>query len=99
MVTHHFKIATTEVGTHMFYKEWSSNDFWLPEDGLALLMENNEQLFPLLTTLLPIIKTFIKPDEISGIQTMVHKLSGYLRKGGHHNWWESWLHSQTEGDN
>ena len=96
---HHFKIVMTEVGTCMFYKEWSSDDFWLPEDGLALLMENNEQLFPSLTTLPPIIKTFIKPDEISGIQTMVHKLSGYLRKGGHHNWWESWLHSQTEGGN
>ena len=60
-----FQIVITEVGTCMFYKEWSSDDFWLPKDGLALLMENNEQLFPLLTTLLPIIKTFKKPDDIS----------------------------------
>ena len=35
---HHFKFERNEVGEcRMFYKEWSTDAFWLPETGLALL--------------------------------------------------------------
>ena len=34
---HQFKFIRTEQGTRMFYKEWSSDSFWLPQTGLDIL--------------------------------------------------------------
>lgn len=35
---HQFKFQRNELGEcRLFYKEWSTDDYWLPQSGLALL--------------------------------------------------------------
>ena len=37
---HQFKFQRNEFGVcKMFYKEWSTDDYWLPQSGLSLLPE------------------------------------------------------------
>lgn len=37
---HQFKFERNNLGqSKMFYKEWSSDEFWLPQGGLSLLPE------------------------------------------------------------
>lgn len=39
---HHFNFKRTKDGdTCMLYKEWSTDSFWLPDSGLALLPAGN----------------------------------------------------------
>lgn len=38
---HQFKFKRTKLGTRMWYKEWSTDKFWLPETGLAILPSDN----------------------------------------------------------
>lgn len=45
---HQFKFEPGRDGvSRMYYKEWSSDPFWLPESGMCLLQESNSKLVPL----------------------------------------------------
>lgn len=66
---HQFKFVRTQFGTKMFYKEWSTDDFWLPQSGLAILPSDNP--VPLLQ---PIV---MKPHHD---QENIVKLEATLRK-------------------
>lgn len=88
---HQFKFISTKDGIHMFYKQWSTDDMWLPSQGIGILDEAYQSnAIPI-----PGIPTLVKPkvdkDDLQKLQTMVMKVQGYLDKSGAKIWWDKWL--------
>lgn len=90
---HLFKFERNENGrVHMWYKEWSGDDLWLPDGGIQLLVKVDGNLIPAADDRPGIIRPSFD-DEVDELQKMVEKLAGYLTKGGQYQWWMSWLDS------
>jgi hypothetical protein len=72
----------------MFFKEWSTDNLWLPETGLAILPDEN-------TTPAEnkpcIINPYFDPDNLKKFESTLRKVSAYLDKQGAAEWWKSWL--------
>lgn len=85
---HLFKFERNEVGEcRMFFKEWSTDLFWLPQTGLAFLPSNNAvpKQRPLLSS------PCYDPECLKKLQVTVKKVGAYLDKAGASEWWEQWL--------
>lgn len=86
---HQFKFVRVESGaTHvrMFYKQWSTDEVWLPVQGIDLL----EGELPVLTAPKTVSPT-IAADDLRKLSTTINKIEGYLEKSGAKKWWDDWL--------
>lgn len=88
---HQFKFISTKDGVRMFYKQWSSDDMWLPTQGIGIL----DEAYQLHNIPIPGNPVMVKPkldkDDLQKLQTMVFKVQGYLGKSGAKDWWDTWL--------
>lgn len=91
----------------MYYKEWSTDTFWLPETGLSLLPSGDLLIYIhtclMLYTLIfisenPIPKQSPKvfhpcfdADVLKKLETTIKKVSAYLERADAASWWETWL--------
>ena len=71
----------------MYYKEWSSDELWLPDAGLCILPDDSQIPRKSPTEVQP----FFDEDTLSKIETTLKKAKGYLERGQCHLWWEDWL--------
>lgn len=85
---HQFKFQANEYGQcRMFYKEWSTDDFWLPQSGLAILPTDHPT--PIIKPL--ILRPCYDSDSLKKLEATLRKASAYLNKAGVSAWWTSWL--------
>lgn len=90
---HQFKFEHVGGGEcRMFYKEWSTDAFWLPESGLALLPAAN----PLPCSPPCVIKPLFDPDHLRMLQATIRKVGAYLKKACSESedaasWWATWF--------
>lgn len=68
---HQFKFVRTVHGTRMFYKEWSTDDIWLPQTGLAILPTIN----PAPTRQPLMIRPYYDPESIGKLESTLRKVS------------------------
>jgi len=87
---HQFKFQRNESGECvMFYKEWSTDTFWLPQGGLSFLPCDNT-----IPTKPPLIlKPYYDPEKLKQLETTLRKISAYLNKASSSasNWWATWM--------
>ncbi len=85
---HQFKFERDEDGEcRMFYKEWSTDTFWLPETGLTLLPAGNS-----IPSLKPkVLQPSFDLEHLGKVKATIRKIGGYLDKAGAASWWSSWL--------
>ena len=90
---HQFKFVRIEDGgTRMFYKEWSTDDTWLPSRGLDLLEgAHQSRSIPIASVPSLVLPTF-DANDLQKLTTTITKIDGYLEKSGAKEWWNSWLH-------
>ena len=86
---HQFKFVRNNDTGHcrMFFKEWSTDNFWLPQTGLSILPSDNG---------IPVgkprtIKPYFDPENLKKIESTLRKVSAYMDKAGAAEWWVSWL--------
>ena len=85
---HQFKFECNEAGeSRLFFKEWSTDKFWLPQTGLAILPAEN----PLPSQDPRVILPQYDPQDLKKLESTVQKTSAYLEKAGASTWWKSWL--------
>ena len=85
---HQFKFERNASGEcRMFYKEWSSDTFWLPETGLVLLPHGK----PVPSITPKVLLPSFDPDNVAKVQATIRKIAAYLDKAGVASWWSSWL--------
>ena len=90
----------------MFYKEWSCDNYWLPQGGLSLLPEgtmyiithSHNFMFYCFYVECPIpVQTpralipFFDPDSLKKMETTLRKVSAYLDKANAAEWWKTWM--------
>ena len=92
---HQFKFQCNEFGECvMFYKEWSTDTFWLPQGGLAFLPCGNN-----IPTKQPsILKPYYDLENLKKLETTLRKVSPYLNKASPSasEWWVSWMEEAKE---
>lgn len=71
----------------MYYKEWSTDSFWLPEAGICILPEQ----YPVPTCEPREIQPLFDAEVLSKVETTLKKISAYLERDGACSWWEAWL--------
>ncbi len=85
-----FKFQRNESGECvMFYKEWSTDPFWLPQSGLAFLPNGNT-----IPSKLPLMVTpYYDPDNLKLLENTLKRIRGYLNKStlSASAWWTNWL--------
>lgn len=86
-----FKIVKKLSGALLFYKQWSTDDYWLPDGGLKLLVAHNGQYYPPMDEVPQVIHPAIDAEEHDSLHTMALKLKAYLAHSGKFNWWMEWL--------
>lgn len=87
---HQFKFELGEDGiTRMYYKEWSTDPFWLPEAGMRILQEVDSHHIPIGQP--DIIQPVYDSTILDQIETTIKRLGGYLEKSGASEWWKKWL--------
>lgn len=85
---HQFKFERNSVGeTKMFYKEWSTDTFWLPDGGLSMFPVDN----PIPKRDPKILVPFFDAETLGKIETTVAKVGAYLDRAGASSWWNSWF--------
>lgn len=85
---HQFKFERNESGEcQMFYKEWSTDTFWLPQTGLSLLPAGNS----VPTGLPKVVRPSYDPEKLAKIKATTQKIGAYLDKAGAASWWNSWF--------
>ena len=93
---HHFRFQKSVNGvTKMFYKEWSTDDYWLPPSGMQMLMENSD------ARILPagqpsLVDISFDPVKIEKLESTISKLSGYLEKCDAREWWTKCIASAKQ---
>ncbi len=71
----------------MFYKEWSTDTFWLPQTGMSILPTGNS-----VPTQHPhILRPCFDPEQLGKIESTIRKVGAYLDKVGAASWWKSFL--------
>ena len=85
---HQFKFQRNCNGQcRMFYKEWSTDNFWLPQQGLSILPTGNST-----PSFQPrLLSPCFDPEILKRLESTVHKISAYLDKAGTSTWWAGWL--------
>ena len=75
----------------MFYKEWSTDDFWLPQSGMYLLQEYSGRIVPVIeaTTL---VGCQFDAEKLQKLESTLSKLGGYL-KGDALSWWNGFINN------
>lgn len=85
---HQFKFERNRLGeAQMYYKEWSTDSFWLPTGGLSVLPAND----PIPTIQPQVLQPFFDEDGLSKLASTIRKIEGYLDKTGAASWWRTWL--------
>ena len=84
---HQFKFEMKNHTAVMYYKEWSSDDSWLPDTGLCILPD--DQPIPAYDP--KVLQPLFEQDTLSKLESTLRKIRGYLQKGGHTAWWEQWI--------
>lgn len=87
---HQFKFERNQSGECMlFYKEWSTDPFWLPQGGLAFLPSDNTipDKQPL------ILMPHYDVDNLKKLESTLRKAGAYLNKSSPNasKWWKSWM--------
>ena len=68
---HQFKFICNRLGqTRMFYKEWSTDPFWLPQSGLAVLPAEN----PVPTGQPLLLKPYYDQDNVKKLEATTRKV-------------------------
>jgi len=79
---HQFKFERNEMGEcRMFYKEWSTDTFWLPQTGLSLLPADNS----VLTQCPWSLRQCFDPEQLGKIEATIRKIGAYLGKAESRN--------------
>lgn len=85
---HQFKFQLNEhEQCRMYYKEWSTDDFWLPQLGLAILPTGNSTPSHKPCVLSPCYDS----DNLKKLESTLNKVGAYLDKAGTSTWWATWL--------
>lgn len=85
---HQFKFEQNCTGeAQMYYKEWSTDSFWLPTGGLSILPTSNATptKHPL------VLQPFFDEDGLSKLAATIKKIEAYLDKADAASWWRTWL--------
>lgn len=88
---HQFKFIAMKDGVHMFYKQWSTDDMWLPSQGIGILDEAYQSNAIPIPDIPSMVKPKLDKDDLQKLQTMVSKVQGYLEKSGAKVWWDKLL--------
>lgn len=84
---HQFKFVRVEgSGTRMFYKQWSSDESWLPECGMDLLQNG----YPTDSAPNNVLPSF-DSDNYKKLESTISKVNAYLEKSGAKQWWTDFL--------
>lgn len=87
---HQFKFELGSDGeSRMYYKEWSTDPFWLPESGMCLLQESNSLRTP--SGRPSVIQPIYDGVVLDQIEATIQRLGGYLHKSGAVEWWKEWM--------
>ena len=90
---HQFKFERNRAGeAQMYYKEWSTDSFWLPTGGLSILPTNN----PTPTKHPLVLQPFFDEDGLSKLAATVKKIEAYLDKAHAASWWRTWLEHASQ---
>ena len=85
---HAFKFVKKNGMTMMFYKEWATDECWLPESGLAILAldKTTNKVVP------SSIPSMVIPncDNMDKLETTLARISAYLKDGAK-EWWRNWI--------
>ena len=85
---HQFKFERIHTGeTRMFYKEWSTDSFWLPSDGLSILPSECPVPTRHPLRLCPVYDS----EGLSKLETTTRKVGAYLDRANANAWWKAWL--------
>jgi hypothetical protein len=98
---HQFKFETYDGSTRMFYKEWSTDDYWLPQVGMSMLVGCTllkESLSYIPECSAPNLEhqplarsPFFESEDLDKVETTIGKVAAYLEKSGANQWWRTWL--------
>lgn len=84
---HQFKFQKDAKGTvKMYYKEWSTDEFWLPQSGMSVLA--NAYLPHGMPELLAVQ---YDQEKVKKVESTISKLTGYLEKSGALDWWTNFI--------
>ena len=85
---HQFKFERNKDGEcQMFYKEWSTDIFWLPASGLSTLPRDHP-----VPTLRPCsVGPCFDPEVLGKVEATIRKTGAYLNKAGTMSWWRLWI--------
>lgn len=87
---HQFKFQNDPKGVvKMFYKEWSTDDFWLPQSGMYFFLNFNGSTTPCGTPNL--VNAQFDLEKTQKVENTLSKLTGYLEKSDALDWWKSFI--------
>lgn len=75
----------------MFYKEWSSDDTWLPSQGISILEGAHQSGHLPIGGTPKLVRPTFASDDLQKITTTVRKVAGYLEKSEAKEWWDKWI--------
>lgn len=94
---HQFRFVRVDKGdTRMFYKEWSTDEMWLPSQGISVLEEANQSGELPIEGPPSLVVPTIALDDLQKLNTTVRKVAGYLEKSGAKDWWDELLRKAEE---
>lgn len=84
---HQFKFQKDARGTvKMFYKEWSTDDYWLPQSGMYVLADTN-----IPHGIPDMVEVKYDQEKVQKIESTISKLTAYLEKSGALEWWANFI--------
>jgi len=86
---HAFKFIKKNGVTLMYYKDWTTDKYWLPESGLALLTVNEETQLVCPSTTPDLVSPHC--DNLDKLESTLARISAYLLKDGAKEWWRNWI--------
>ncbi len=94
---HLFKFEqVSNSSSRMFYKQWSTDEAWLPSQGVGIL-EGAHQSGALPIEGSPgLVQPTIAVEDLNKLSTTIRKVAGYLEKSGAKVWWDTWLTKAEE---
>lgn len=87
---HQFRFVKVSGGTtRLFYKQWSTDELWLPPQGISILEGVAQSGLP--TGVPNLVHPSLARDDLQKLTTTITKVAGYLEKSGAKQWWAEWL--------